>query len=146
MTGIVIVLSIFLIILIIFIGYRNLYISNVKLDTQLETLLSEGLVKKKKVKIKVYEPDTIIAASISSTIYRFQEGIFIQFKKAEDGFMPVWLYFSEDAKDKFPNCKSTGKIDLEKSNDGIIEIEASVTTNFIPFSFSKMKMKYVIKE
>jgi hypothetical protein len=114
----------------------ELLISELKEKAQFEE------IDKVRMKVKVYEPDTVFTTATTVTIYILNQGILFFQGKDESEHSTIWLYHNSSNKMFFKNCQSRGEIISIKEDAGKTIYEVEQTTNLLPFYLAKTPIRY----
>ena len=142
MIGYVILLIIACIILLIYWRLTKNYKMAELLVSELKEKAQFEKIDRVKMKVKVYDPDTIYSTASSSTIYILNQGILFFQGKDEIEHSTIWLYHDSTNKMFFKNCQSRGKILSIKEDEDKTTYEVLETTNLLPFYLAKTPVKY----
>lgn len=142
MIGFVILLIIAGIILLIYWRLTKNYKMAELLISEINEKAQFEEIKKVKMKVKVYEPDTFFTTATTLKIYVFNQGILFFQGKDEIENSIIWLYHNTSDKMFFKNCQSRGKILSINEDSAKTTYEVQQTTNLLPFFLGKGLVKY----
>jgi hypothetical protein len=112
--------------------------------SELADLSKSKEINKVKMKVKIYDSDTVYSTATFLTVYELNEGFLLFEGKDEVESSIIWLYHNSTDKILIKNCQCRGKIISIRENTKTKVYEVQQTTNFLPFYIGRTSVKYEI--